>query len=96
MGEVSGSLRCPGCHQPTAGMTQLSGGKTFVVGEDADVLCFHCGEIYIITMTAFGFVSRMPSAEEREEATRRDLLNFVRTHYAEYRDRNPEVFRGQG
>ncbi len=75
-------------------MTQISGGKTFVVGEDADVLCFHCGEIYIITMTSSGSVSGMPSAEEREAATSRDLLNFVRTHYADYRDRNPEVFRG--
>ncbi len=84
---------CPGCRQPASGMSRVGGEHTVDdLGKKAWVLCFHCGETYVVTMTIFGWVSRAATPAERASAAANDLLNFVRTDYADYRLSNPEVF----
>ncbi len=86
------SVTCPGCRLPTGGITQVGGNNRYTIGEEADVMCFHCGEYYLVTLTVFGWVSRPATPAERMAATRNQALNYVRTHYTDYRDRHPEYF----
>ncbi len=85
-------VTCPGCVQPTADITQVGGSSTYELGEEADVMCFNCGEYYVVTLTLFGWVSRPATPAERLSATRNAALNHVRTHYADYRARHPEYW----
>jgi hypothetical protein len=70
-------------------MTQVGGGSTFVLGEEADVLCFDCGATFVVTLTPFGWVSREATAADRERASRDPLFNRVRLEYAQYREKRP-------
>ncbi len=86
------NVNCPTCDARPVHMAQIAGGQSFVVGEEADVLCFDCGDCYILTLTVYGWVSRAASPADRIAAVGNDRLNHVRTHYADYRDRHPGVW----